>query len=62
MYDITVKWSDGSEFTVGGFTDEQCEPMMDFLWVAGADDVYRRCTCGTCETCTDRATFCNSGV
>jgi hypothetical protein len=55
MYEITVTWSNGEQFTVGGFTDEQVRPMVDFLWTAGPDDVFARCTCSDCETCRDRA-------
>jgi hypothetical protein len=54
-YEITVKWPNGDEFTVDGFNAEQVDPMMDFLWASGADDVYWRCGCSECETCYDRA-------
>lgn len=57
MYEIKVKWPDGREITQSGFTDEQSVALVNFLWAAGADDVKRVCTCGTCETCTDRATY-----
>lgn len=61
MFEITVKWPAGGLVTVGGFSADQVSPMRDFLWASGAEDVFVRCTCNVCETCSDRAIF-ESGV
>lgn len=57
MYEITVKWPTGREATVDGFAPDAVEAWVDFLWIAGADDVRAVCRCGECETCADRAVF-----
>lgn len=57
MYEVTVKWPDGRTFTEGEFSESVAVLWCELLWAAGADDAYMRCVCGTCETCTDRATF-----
>lgn len=57
MFKITVKWPSGEVRTVDGFAEDDVETWVDFLWLAGADDVRALCTCGECETCADRATF-----
>ncbi len=54
MYEITVRWPDGRVITNSGYNDERSLAIMDLLWAAGADDVFRRCICGECETCHDR--------
>lgn len=61
MYEITVKWPGGKSITRDGYSEESARDIANVLWVAGADDVIVRCTCGECETCIDRAIF-ESGV
>jgi len=57
MFEITVKWPDGRVITQGGWERDVADLYADILWACGADDVKVTCTCGTCETCTDRAAW-----